>query len=295
MSNRERIQQGEVSQQFTPNAEALSEHDSRRVREPVSRDTGSPGAVARRRSAKTAAAATPTKVVQTFNTWSFKREQPDDRDLLVARVAEAMAAGEPIRFLLYWGKGPRDRAGEPEKQCLDYLASMVRRIGEAYAPGATFVLILTDTHAALNGHADADAERYFRSVTEAAAARGFSTRRLGELIERHDPDGALIEIGNLRAGPVFGKLVACARKWYHGDGRADDGAEEYFRMNMREKRVVRAEYPEAVFVTFNGSEFRCLFPDEMPIFYMYSIKRGVAVKPWFMDDDGTARVAVAAE
>ena len=41
----------------------------------------------------------------------------------------------------------------------------------------------------------------------------------------------------------------------------------------------------AVVITFNGSEFRCLFPENMAIFYMYSLKRGVAVKPWFMPDE----------
>jgi hypothetical protein len=42
---------------------------------------------------------------------------------------------------------------------------------------------------------------------------------------------------------------------------------------MIEKRAVAAAFPEAVFVTFNGSEFRDLFPATMPIFYMYSLRR----------------------
>jgi hypothetical protein len=54
---------------------------------------------------------------------------------------------------------------------------------------------------------------------------------------------------------------------------------------MLEKRAVELAFPNAVFITFNGSEFRCLFPDRMPIFYMYSLKRGVAVKPWFLPDE----------
>jgi hypothetical protein len=53
-------------------------------------------------------------------------------------------------------------------------------------------------------------------------------------------------------------------------------------LNMIEKQAVEAAFPEAIFVTFNGSGLRTLFPDRMPIFYMYSIRRGVAVKPWFM-------------
>lgn len=49
-----------------------------------------------------------------------------------------------------------------------------------------------------------------------------------------------------------------------------------------EKQAVETAFPDAIFVTFNGSELRPLFPDRMPIFYMYSVRRGVAVKPWFM-------------
>jgi len=56
----------------------------------------------------------------------------------------------------------------------------------------------------------------------------------------------------------------------------------YYRMNMVEKRAVEIAFPRSIFVTFNGSEFRCLFPEQLPIFYMYSLRRGVSVKPWFL-------------
>jgi hypothetical protein len=51
---------------------------------------------------------------------------------------------------------------------------------------------------------------------------------------------------------------------------------------------VEISYPRSVFITFNGSEVRDLFPDSLPVFYMYSLKRGFSVKPWFIDADGTA-------
>ena len=53
-------------------------------------------------------------------------------------------------------------------------------------------------------------------------------------------------------------------------------------MNMVEKRAVQFAFPRSIFVTFNGSEYRSLFPDRMPIFYMYSLRRGTGVKPWFL-------------
>ena len=47
------------------------------------------------------------KVVQTFNTWAFKREQPSDLALLESVAARAIERGSPLEFVLYWGKGPR--------------------------------------------------------------------------------------------------------------------------------------------------------------------------------------------
>ena len=32
----------------------------------------------------------------------------------------------------------------------------------------------------------------------------------------------------------------------------------------------------------NGSELRSLFPERLPVFYMYSLRRGTCVKPWFL-------------
>ena len=92
------------------------------------------------------------KVVSAFNTWAFKREQPSDLGAMTQVVADAIGRGEPIGFVLYWGKGRRCFSGEPEAQALDYLVRLGERIKSVYASGASFTLILTDTHAELNGH-----------------------------------------------------------------------------------------------------------------------------------------------
>ena len=224
-------------------------------------------------------------VLKAFNTWAYKREQPSCTERLRDVAVRAVVDGAPIPFVLYWGKGPRAEIAQPEMTCLDYLAGMAARIRAAYDGGASIRLILTDTHARLNGHPDAAVEAYFAAVSRAAAARGFETVRLSALVEAADgmvePDASAEPCGT-----VLDSLVACAAKWYRGEGSTEDGAVEYYRMNMVERRAVEAAYPQAVFVTFNNGEFRELFPANMPIFYMYSLKRGVAVKPWFMAADG---------
>jgi hypothetical protein len=221
-------------------------------------------------------------ILRAFNTWAFKREQPDNPLLMQQLIAQATQSDKPISFVLYWGKGPKTLIGEPEIACLDYLSMLSRRVRDKYAPGAAITLIFTDTHAQLNAHTPQSMQEYFGCVQAAARARGFDACWLGELVLAAQT-ASVSEITNLAApDDTLRRLGECAAKWYRGDGTAKDGALKYFRMNMVEKRAVELAFPHSIFITFNGSKFRCLFPDKLPIFYMYSMKRGVSIKPWFM-------------
>ena len=232
------------------------------------------------------------EIIRSFNTWAFKREQPSDVKLLHQSITEAVALRHPVTFVLYWGKGPRRFVSQPEMQCLDYLAALQERIKSTYAPGAKIILLLTDTHARLNGYSQVDIDTYFLSVGSAIKAYEYECRRLSDvcLARRHNtglhvsspPDPELLE-----------RLTRSASKWYRGRDAPEDAAVRYHAMNMVERQAVEQCYPEAVFVTFNSSLFRALFPRQLPIFYMYSIKKGVAEKPWFIPVD-LERVTTAA-
>jgi hypothetical protein len=224
------------------------------------------------------------KILQSFNTWAFKREQPDNPLLMQQLIAQAAQSNKPISFVLYWGKGPKVRIGGPEVTCLDYLGMLARRVRDEYATGAALTLIFTDTHAQLNGHTQQSAQEYFGSVEAAARARGFGVCWLSELVMAAQAAG-VSEISDITVPEdTLQRLGKCAAKWYRGDGTAEEAALNYFRMNMVEKQAVELAFPQSIFVTFNGSDFRCLFPERLPIFYMYSLKRGVSAKPWFLLD-----------
>jgi L-tyrosine isonitrile synthase len=218
-------------------------------------------------------------IIQSFNTWAFKREQPCRPQLLNAAVAQAVGQSKPIDFVLYWGKGPRSSIAEPERQCLGFLASLRSRVRDVYAPGVAMNLVLTDTHATLNGHSPESIAAYFADVRQQAAEWGFQCHLLGKLTKLAGP--FLQDVDDSVAPETLLPLVESAARWYRGEGTPLDGALKYYHMNMVEKRVIAQAFPQAVFVTFNGSNQRALFPDTLPIFYMYSTKRGTAVKPWF--------------
>jgi L-tyrosine isonitrile synthase len=239
--------------------------------------TGRPSKVALRHTP-----VAPEKVLQAFNTWAFKREQPDSIASLHHTIADAVRHARPVPFVLYWGKGPRCELAQPDSTCLDYLASLGARVRQAYAPGASFKLIFTDTHASLNGHAPEAMESYFHAVEGAARERGFDGCRLSQLVFAAEAAGAIDVADEHIPDEVMEKLGACAAKWFRGEGTVEEGAVRYLQMNMIEKRSVQFAFPRSIFVTFNGSEFRSLFPDRMPVFYMYSLRRGTSVKPWFL-------------
>lgn len=227
-------------------------------------------------------------ILKSFNTWAYKREQPSDLDAMLAVIEARAAADRPISFVLYWGKGPRDTLAAPDRQCLDHLAAMARRIEVVYSAGAHFTLLATDTHARLNGHAECAIDSYFDAVARAAGEHGMALVRLGALVAAlpDEVSDATAAAHDVATGAMLDMLGSCAAKWYRGGDDAEEGARRYLAMNLVERCAVEAHFPDSIFITFNGSAYRAMFPRRLPVFYMYSLRRGTSVKPWFLDGSG---------
>ncbi len=112
-------------------------------------------------------------LVQSFNSWAFRREQPDDPERLQGLAAMAVKNETPLAFVLSWGRGPRVDVAAPERQCPDFLAGLARRMQSIHAPGADLTLICTDTYAELNGCSRLSTRRYFAQVGREAWSRPY--------------------------------------------------------------------------------------------------------------------------
>jgi hypothetical protein len=236
-----------------------------------------------------ARAVTTEQILRSFNTRAFKRERPHNPELMTQFIAQAQARRAPISFVQYWGKGLRPTLAAPELACLHFLESMVARIGAIYEPGTDFTLVFTDTHAALNGHTPASIHSYYQDLVHAARRYRFNVCLLSALVKAADlrPDATLER--QVPAPELLAELRASAAKWFKGEGPAEEGAMRYFRANMVERKVLERAFPHSIFVTFNGSRHRSLFPDTLPIFYMFSLRHGVSDKPWFLPPDYAGR------
>jgi hypothetical protein len=247
--------------------------------------TQRPGVAPAQRTNRWKRAVTPEQILKSFNTRAFKREQPDNAELMLRFIAEAHARQSPIQFVLYWGKGLRPKLATPEFVCLDYLNTMMARVADVYEPGAQVTIVFTDTHAALNGHAQQDIHSYFRDLEHAASQRNFRTCLLSTLM--NVPGLLPDEMPEPETPPeeLLADLRVSAAKWFKGEGTAEEGAIRYFQANLLERKVMERAFPGSIFITFNGSQLRRLFPDTLPIFYMFSLRHGVSDKPWFLPED----------
>ena len=233
-------------------------------------------------------AVTPEQILKAFATRAFRREKPGKPELMLQIIAEAHARRAPIPFVMYWGKGLRPTLASPEFACLDFLGAMMARIVEIYEPGAEFMLVFTDTHAALNGHTKESIQSYYQDLVVATRGR-FKTCLLSDVI---DASGLRADATSDQQFPppeLLAELRVSAAKWFKGEGSADEGAIRYFRANMLERRVMERAFARSIFVTFNGSQLNSLFPDGLPIFYMFSLRHGITDKPWFLPPDFTGR------
>jgi hypothetical protein len=212
--------------------------------------TGRPTRAPKRGPARVSA----DKIVQAFNTWAFKREQPDTPELLTRAVARHLDLSRPLSFVLYWGKGPRDTISAPDRACLDYLGAMSERVRAAYQPGASFKLIFTDTHAGLNGHSEVRMNDYFGAIEVAARERGFKTCRLGELVRAARAAGIAPDDSAAMTDETKARLRGCAAKWFRRAGcrgllRDEHDGEAGGRIRLPEFRfrhVQRQRVPRSV-------------------------------------------------
>jgi len=220
------------------------------------------------------------KVLGAFNTWSFKRCQPRHIDKMRDMVLSCIQDNKPLSFVMYWGKGERDSPNERESDALKYLNDMLSKIRTEHAAGATAALILTDTHAQLNGHETANVNRYFLEMEKLASQyQGIQTIYFTTFCKLEEK--LLIAKANTHplSKEVMNRLQPSALR-HSKKYPPEQGAALYYWQNQIEKEKVSSVFKNHIFVTYNGNDVDFLFPDDMPIFYMYSMARGRGEKPW---------------
>lgn len=221
-------------------------------------------------------------ILVSFNTRKFKREKPKSEIKILETISRAIQSKQPIQFVMYWGKGERTSVGDKERDAILYLEQMLNAIREKYLLGTDVTFILTDTHAELNGHTKSQIKDYFDSVRALSKKVGIKTINLSEFTDFNERDLMEKKNGVMINEKLENVLIDSARK-HCKRYDAETGARLYYLQNQIEKVKVENNFPNAIFLTYNGSEFNDILPVGLPVFYMCSLARGKSIKPWFED------------
>ena len=219
----------------------------------------------------------------------FRRNPAHDEAGLIAAVDRALLIGEPLRFFMFWGCGPRRHAAEPDRAAIAALADLLAA-AEAAAPlCASAHVICTDGHATNNGHSELHYKTYFGEI--AALARGLPVSfelesavwQRGGLtradVRRLEAENGFAERWD--RFPLQARFVQQASRHSRMSDKTA-AARHYYATCLLEREVLRSQFAGSVFLTYNGPEFNECFPD-VPTLYVYPGPRGPNDKPWFVD------------
>lgn len=188
-----------------------------------------------------------------------------------AIVRNGAVSGERLGFALFWGCGVEGEVGDAERESILFFEDLKRRIDGVYGNGTAFVLLLSDTHATVNGVPDATQHTYFHGIEE--LARGtFDFLYLSSL------NTVPVQESNLGAKweEMSPHLIRSARETY-SHRQFDKKAREYFRVRMSEKRLLEERFGGFIFIHFGRDELIGLSPEPA---VSLRINRSGSHPPW---------------
>ncbi|MES2746534.1 MAG: class I adenylate-forming enzyme family protein [Bdellovibrionota bacterium] len=230
------------------------------------------------------------EILQSLNSWKFKRAQPSDLEAIKKKIQGNLISGEATHFLAYWGCGTRDHKIEQDDLTLKRLKEFAESVRKAPTVRQRVTLIFTDTHAANNRIPADRMNRYFSFIEKAAEELGFDTVRLSDLWKQAGLEWPKInEVMNSQAfaerweaEPLRPRLIDQAAKHAEQGFQPEDAAKHYYAACLHEAKAVAEIYPKAMFTTYNHPDFDCISPN-LEKFYLTSFKEGTSVKPWFYE------------
>ncbi|WP_174769939.1 class I adenylate-forming enzyme family protein [Paraburkholderia hayleyella] len=230
---------------------------------------------------------------ESINTWKYKRAHPQEPDRIIQIFQKKILMSRPLEFITYWGAGLKTSASDSDRQAMQRLREFVDAPAAHSRLQAKLKLILTDTHALLNGKPRERIESYFKDVQALCQKYGFSYVRSSELWQKaglsmadvlHQAESVdlpgVIDVLGL-SPDLVNRLVNSATRHVEVGG-TDDGLKRYLLACQAERAMMADEYDGSIFLTYNDPEMRFLSPP-LPSISISSYNRGTAIKPWFAD------------
>jgi len=236
------------------------------------------------------------EIISKLTTWKFKRATPN-MGQLEAIIQKHLEQGGSIPFVMYWGCGKRDNINKYDQMAIERLFEMLNNCNYSSSHNFKLTIIFTDIHARLNRKPHERYFKYFSAIEDCLKSTknnnietimlskvwklsGFDEGALEDMINNWHRDEKDKYENNLE---LKKGLIESAKKHFEGD-LAERAAFSYYIACQHDKIAVKELFNDNIFLTYNGPSSNPILPDLAKI-YMYSFKKNVTDKPWFMNEE----------
>lgn len=202
-------------------------------------------------------------------------------------LVNAHLTNTPLACVAYWGIGLKHQADGADRRAIAFMELQVARLAGAVGVKHSITLIITDTHAAINGIPAAQSDEYVDSITAISADIGARVERMSAVCntardatsfelcdELEEIDYAFDRLPE----SVRKELIASARRRSSGD--AERSARRYVMLSAIEAPTVRARFLDNMLLTYQPPHLAWLLP-ALPTLYMFVDERRTTRRPWF--------------
>ncbi len=233
-------------------------------------------------------------ILTIINKKRFLRKRLDKRE--AARIAYSLRYfvfhRKPVMFLMMWGVGTKQETGCWEEYALNQLSKMFREIKKRWQAGCSLKIIYADTHARINRVKEAAIEHYYASVMRLISNwdNGIQTEmiRLSALWAEGGQGiqnvGAKRALNSILSKEQYEFIKRNAKLRYHG-ADYEEGARRYVRARLRDNVILKARYSDHIFLTYNNPAVMGALQPNLPLLYVWSLRRGRSSSPWFMPNE----------
>lgn len=203
-------------------------------------------------------------------------------------VENTIRSRMPLSFVMYWGISAKQESCSADEQAIAFIEKLSKELQSKYQVGAKFELIFCDTHANFNGYSLKNSYIsqviYHFEKTSIDANFHKMSDIAGNTSQDPPPLDSINEI-YINIDPSTKKeLKNMASKHHLWEADPDEVVKKYIALNRFESLYVERLFKDSIFITYNdANKLRFLFPLGLPVYSMYSLKKGKTIKPWFVN------------
>jgi len=218
----------------------------------------------------------------------FRRVPPPWLRMLTERLRVAALDGQRLHFILEWGLGINAKWGRADSDALRHAMNTADSVAQLVGCEGDLILVVTDTHAAINGLAESQWRNYADALISNSAQHHVATEMLSSVVGGALYDGDYDILDRLiDADVTWSSLTPFQREELERratmrslSAEPQSVAKRYAQASIVEGATIRAKWPSAIGLTYHTTNFGFLVPP-LPTVFMFVEPGRVIARPWF--------------